>query len=168
MAGVIWRWATLFISDVCSRVGTQRVQPQPGSTCSFRNVFYKRHLQPPECVDATLGRHLSVSFHFCCVARFREEVHFFSDAFEERIVSSPRASALQWTIINQVCLNVPVYPTGNVAGKIDRWWTTGKTFWNGKTESSMENVQTALNKLFQIGELMVCMCVLCSRYTFHP
>lgn len=32
----------------------------------------------------------------------------------------------------------------------------------------MENVQTALNKLFQIGELMVCMCVLCGRYTFHP
>lgn len=29
-------------------------------------------------------------------------------------------------------------------------------------------MQTALNKLFQIRKLMVCMCVLCSRYTFHP
>lgn len=46
--------------------------------------------------------------------------------------------------------------------------TTGKTCWNGKTESSMENMQTALNKLFQIRELMVCTCALCSRYTFHP
>lgn len=29
-------------------------------------------------------------------------------------------------------------------------------------------MQTALNKLFQIIKLMVRMCVLCSRYTFHP
>lgn len=58
---------------------------------------------------------------FGCVACFREEAALtFTDAFEERMVSSPCASALQWTTVNQVCLNVHVYPTGNVAGKIDR------------------------------------------------
>lgn len=58
---------------------------------------------------------------FCCVACFRQEAALIlTDAFEERIVSSPCASALQRTTINQVCLNVHVYPTGNVAGKIER------------------------------------------------
>lgn len=37
---------------------------------------------------------------------------------------------------------------------------------DGKTESSMENMQTALNKVVQIRELMECMCLSCAGKPF--